>query len=143
MKKIYLLVLIALIFTACTKDDANTVSAIPPELIGKWHQVSERQVSYTDGKQTSVYEQTNYTAGSYVQYNTDGTVTYNQDGQVKDTYKYSVKNNMLTLMDNTGKRIDADSKITVTAKTLNLHQDVSIKGSNESGTIDYDFVRVN
>lgn len=142
MKKIYLIIIVALIgvaFSACNKDDGAATSA---PLIGKWHQVRERQVSYTDGKQTSVYEQTNYTAGSYVQYNTDGTVTYNQDGQVKDTYKYRVKNNMLTLMDNTGKPIDADSKITVTAKTLNLHQDISIKGSNETGTIDYDFEKV-
>ena len=147
MKKLYFLIIILTVvsvsFSSCKKDDGDSKSsAIPQELVGKWHQVREKQVFFVDGKQESVYEQTDFTPTSYIQYNSDGTASFNENGKVQMTYKISVKNGMIISKDNAGKPIDADAKYTVTATTLNLHQYVTLPNKNETGTIDFDFVKV-
>lgn len=148
MQKFYFLIIIFTIvsvsFSSCKKDDGkdSTPSAIPQELVGKWHQISEKQVFYVNGKQESVYEQTTYSPTGYIQYNSDGTASFNEDGKVQMTYKISVKDGMVISTDDTGKRIEGDAKYTVTATTLNLHEDITFSEKNETGTIDYNFVKV-
>lgn len=83
-----------------------------------------------------------YAETGYVQYFNDGTATYNENGTVQRNFKLAVKNGLLSTLNNNGTPSDADSKITVTATTLNLHQDIS-GNDNEPETIDLDFVRVN
>jgi hypothetical protein len=151
MKHLYSLFFVAFILISGCKKDSTDTDQPSQILVGKWHQVSVRNVSYTDGVEESVTEDTDFAQSSYIQFNSNGTIifgdkeVYDHGGSEGDIFNYTAKNNLLEITNDKGMPVSLSAQITLTGTTLTLQKSLTIPNTDKGDlTLEsyYNFIKV-